>query len=211
MVPIEFHLAAQRLLMPVNAKAENIIVPMDSPLPGQDGTTVKQKEIAEARNIIVQRALSRPLPAEYIFFIGDDMIPHWDALVLLYEEAVRGDWDILGALYYMKQDGIIPMPILWRDDVVGYLKEGIHYQLGEVAISDVIGMDFTLIKTELFKKLPYPWFKTGPIQNTDIGSVWYFTEDSFFCRCAKYELNAKMGVYTKVRISHLDIVTGEVY
>lgn len=197
MVPIEFHIAAQRLLTPINAKLESYVV--------------KGEEVGVARNMIAKMALSRGQKAEFILFIGDDMIPNWDALVLLYEEAVRGEWDILGALYYMKQNGVVPMPILWREGIVGYLREGIHYQPGEAVVSDISGMDFTLIRTSIFEKISYPWFKTGPTKVEGIDDIWLHTEDAWFCRKAKNEANAKIGVHTGVRVGHLDIATGEVY
>lgn len=196
MVPIEFYISSQRMLTPINARMENIII--------------RGEEVGVAREMIAQRVLKSLNPSEFILFLGDDMIPHWDALVLLYEEAVKGNWDVLGALYFIKQDGAIPMPILWRDDVVGYLKEGIHYNLGEVAISDIVGMDFTLVRTDSLKKMQPPYFKTGPTENTQNKAVWYHTEDSWFCRKAK-AAGLKIGVHTGVRVAHLDIKTGEVY
>lgn len=196
MIPVEHHIATLRLANPMNAKSEII--------------TIKGEEIADARNYAVQQILQRRVLPEFIFFYGDDMIPEWNALINLYKEAVDGQWDIISALYYMKQDGI-PAPIMWREDMTDSLIEGIHYKLGEVVLSDVAGMDFTLIRPELFHKISYPYFKTGPTQNEETGSVWIHTEDSFFCRKCKIEAQLKIGVHTGVRVAHLDINTGEIF
>lgn len=196
MIPVEHHIATLRMANPTNARSSIF--------------TVKGEEIAGARNMAVEAILNMEVLPEYIFFFGDDMIPEWDALVKLYDEAVKGKWDVLAALYFMKADGV-PRPIMWRESGSGCLQEGIDYQLGEVVLSDVAGMDFTLIRPEIFYKISKPWFKTGPTPDADGLSFWTHTEDSFFCRKAIQEANARIGVHTGVRVAHLCTQTGELY
>lgn len=191
-VPIEFHVASQRLQMPVNARVESIV-------------TIGE-EIGDARNYIANSCMSFNPPPEHLFFIGTDMIPSWDALLILWQEMKKGKWDVLGGLYFLKNDP--PTPILWREEIPGYLEEGVHYKAGEVVSSDICGMDFTLIKTDIFKKLALPYFQTGP-EMTDRG-LWVYTEDAYFCRKVK-EAGGRIGVHTGCRVGHLDTNTGMIY
>ncbi len=212
---IAFHVAAQRLIMPVNALVDSISITMsndgwqgDS---GVDAVVIRQEEIGRARNLVMERVLSVPQEQrpEFIFFFGDDMIPGFDCLLNLWEAARKDPtWDVLAALYYVKQD-YWPVPILWREEVPGPLREGEHYQAGEVVASDICGLDFTLVRPEIFEKIPPPWFKTGPTE-TETGGIWLHTEDAWMVRKVK-DAGGKVGVHTGVRVGHLDVRTGEVY
>ncbi|HDK42879.1 MAG TPA: hypothetical protein ENG87_05850 [Candidatus Pacearchaeota archaeon] len=195
MVHISFHIAAQRLQMPTNAAIESIV-------------TIK-KEIGEAREYIINYYLSKSddIRPDYLFFLGDDMLPPWDALINLHHIMTTENWDVLSGLYYIKQDP--PKPILWRDGIVGHLQEGVHYKLDETVISDIAGMDFTLIKPDILKKINPPYFRTGPTL-TDTGGVWTHTEDAWFCKKVK-EAGGRIGVATSIRIGHININTGEIY
>jgi len=192
MVPIEFVVAFGRLQMPVNAKVQSMIV--------------TKTEVGVARNHVVEFALSMQQKPEYIFFLGDDMLPPWDGLIKLHQEMMTGKWDVLAGIYFIKQD--LPIPIIWRRDVIGYLEPYKHYQPGEVVNCDVVGMDFTMIKTSIFEKLEKPWFKTGPTEYE--GNLVTHTEDVWFADLVKAN-GFKIGCHTGVRVGHLDIKQGEVY
>ncbi len=193
---IAFHIASERLIMPVNALVESF--------------TLVGEEIGMARNKAVEFVLNRPKEKrpEFIFFFGDDMIPQYDALIRLWEIMRKETWDILSALYYVKQD-FYPTPILWRDEIPGYLREGEHYQLGETVETDICGFDFTLCRPEIFEKVGPPWFKTGPT-TTNRGGIWVHTEDVWAVKKVQ-EVGGKVGVATSIRVGHLDTNTGEVY
>jgi hypothetical protein len=196
MVPIEFHTASLRLATPTNAKSQVF--------------TIRGEEIGKARNFAVHHLLSGDFLPEFFFFFGDDIIPEWDSLLRLYDEAVGGKWDVLGALYHLKREGT-PTPILWRDELSGPLVPHVHFEPGEVVWSDIVGMDFTLIRPEIFRGLSEPYFLTGPRRDEASGSIEVFTEDAYFCQKAKIEKGAKMGVHTGIRVAHMDISTGEIY
>jgi hypothetical protein len=196
MIPVEHHIATLRMANPANARSSIF--------------TVKGEEIATARNMAVEAILRMEFIPEFIFFFGDDMVPEWDALIKLYQEAVQGQWDVLSALYFAKRDDV-PFPILWRESKSGFLEEGIDYVLGEAAISDIAGMDFTLIRPEIFHKISKPWFKTGPTAVENGETFWTHTEDAWFSRKAIEEANVRIGVHTGVRVAHLDVQTGELY
>lgn len=197
MIHVAFHVAAQRLIMPVNAHVAAM-------------TVVIEKEIGEARNMAMKTMLEMPKGKrpEFLFFFGDDMIPPCDALVNLYEIMYRETWDILAGMYYIKQD-IYPVPILWRNGISGYLREGIHYNLGDVVDTDICGMDFTLIRPEIFEKIDPPWFLSGHFVDND-GGILIHTEDAYCVKKVK-EAGGRVGVATGVRVGHLDVTTGEIY
>lgn len=201
MIPIGVVMGMTRLLLPLN---------------GIHGVELVQAvEVGQARSIIADAVLAVPeeRQPEFLFFYGDDMIPEWWHLVKLYEEAHAGKWDVLAGLYYWKN--IPPVPLCWRRDKTGRPVAGIDFKPGEVIECDVVGMDFTLIKMELLRRLRRehpntPLFKTGPGAKSD-GGLIQFTEDVYFCSFAQRAAGAKIGCATGIRVAHLDIRTGQVF
>lgn len=197
-VSIEYHISAQRLQSPVNSVVQSMVI--------------KGEEVGKAREQFMQAwkgmGSSRP---EWCFMYGDDIISEWWHLIALYEEAVKGRWDVLSGLYHLKQ-GIVPTPILWRDPIVGPLKAGRDYIDGEAVISDIVGMDFTLIHESVLDKVDAPYFQTSFVDGDQIGydKVQIFTEDAFFCKKVR-EAGGKVGCHTKVKLGHLSVATGEIY
>ncbi len=198
MVPIEWAMMYGRMQFPVNCSSA--------------GMAVKNMEVGVARNFIGEQLRDMKPQPEYLFFLGDDMLPSWNSFLILYEEMLNGNWDILSGLYHMKAPDTMPIPVTWRNDIKGCLKHGIHYQVGEVVPVDVVGLDFCLIRSNIFEKMGKPpWFKTADSKDmcNEAGAMSPFTEDVFFCRKAK-EAGLKIGVHTAVRIGHL-FSTGEVF
>jgi len=205
-VDIRFLLGFSRLQMPVNCNSRSLII--------------SKCEVGVARNHAGKCLLEmNPMP-KYLFFFGDDMIPSWDGLVHLWQEMETGKWDVLSGLYYIKQKDM-PVPVAWRDNVAGWLVPGVHYPHGEATWMDVVGMDFTLIKREVFETLKYPWFETGPGHlpgesfsseaGQDIPDYFtVYTEDVYFTRLCKMA-GLTVGVHSGVRVGHLDVKTGEIY
>lgn len=206
MVPIEFMFAAMRMQMPMNGQVFQHIV--------------KGMEVGKARNkaveaIMLMKKEERP---RYLFFLGDDMLPEWDAFVQLYNAMEEEKWDMLTGLYYLKSEP--PTPLMWRDNIVGAMQLGRDFTIGERVRVDMTGLDFTLIRVSLLEQITDPWFKTGPSlryvpeellgPNVSPDSVVAHTEDAWFMKKAK-ALGAKMGVHTGVRVSHLDVKTGFIY
>jgi hypothetical protein len=206
MVPIEFMFASMRLQMPMNGQVFQHIV--------------KGMEVGKARNkaveaIMMMKKEERP---KYLFFLGDDMLPEWDAFIKLYEAMESEKWDMLTGLYHLKQEPATAL--MWRDNIVGAMKPGRDFVLGERVRVDMTGLDFTLIRVSLLEQITDPWFKTGPskrvILDESLGpniseeSVAAHTEDAWFMKKAK-ALGAKMGVHTGVLIPHLDVKTGAIY
>ncbi len=201
MVSINFHIAAQRLQMPTNAHVESMVV--------------INKEIGEARNEIAKYYMSRPADSrpEFLFMLGDDMVPNSLVFIKLWEDMRNSDYDVMSGLYFFKSETIIP--ILWRTSIDGHLQEGVHYKMGDIVDSDIAGMDFTLIRPSAFERIKEPYFKTGPSLTADslgnpTGGIWCHTEDAYFCRKV-IDAGGKVAVHTGCRIGHYNNFDGGVY
>lgn len=201
MVPIEWCVTMMRLQAPINCNMESMLL--------------KGMEVGVARNYLAEYALKMKPRPEFLLTIGDDMLASWNSLLLLYEEMRKGEFDVLSALYYMKADQYSPpMPVMARDDIEGYILPHVHFIPGQVIEVHLTGMDFTIIRTDMFDNLGSPpWFKTADstnIEDKETGGLTIFTEDAFFSKKVK-EKGYKMGIHTGVRIGHLNVRTGEVY
>ena len=197
-VSMKFCMAFNRLQIPVNSATTALYV--------------ERMEVGVARNFIAQEYMKADPRPKYLFFLGDDMLPSWDALIKLWDEMEKGTWDVLSALYYLKSEP--PSPLIRRINVHGALVPGVHFKVGEVVDCDSTGMDFCLIKPEVFENITYPYFKTGydytPIDQNGNGNVLQYTEDSYFLRKVR-EAKMRIGVHTGVRVSHYDNKTGMIF
>jgi len=193
MVPIEWCVAFSRLAVPVNAITYSSVI--------------TNTEVGVARCSFAEEALRMKPQPKAVLFIGDDMIPPYDGLLKLYDAFEEGQYDVLAGLYFMKQE--YPVPIMWRRDIVGPMREYRDYQPGEVVDCDVVGMDFTLIRPSIFEKIEKPYFYTGTVVTADGGRLTR-TEDVYFCDKVR-EVGGRIGCHTGVRVSHLYHKTGEVF
>lgn len=201
MVPIEWCVTMMRMQAPINCQMESLLC--------------KGMEVGIARNYLAEYAVRMKPRPEYLLMVGDDMLVSWNSLLILYEEMRKGEFDVMSGLYYMKADEYSPpMPVMARNDVDGYVLPGIHFAVGEVVEVNLTGMDFTMIRTDLFDNLgPPPWFKTADslcIENKETKGLSIFTEDAFFCG-KLVEKGYKIGVHSGCRIGHMNVKTGEVY
>lgn len=116
---------------------------------------------SENRNYIAAQAVNRG--CSHLFFIDDDMIIEEDTL----DKLLAHDKDIIGGIYMTKYEV--------QEPVVEYLdeKEGVF-------LVKAIGTGCMLIKTDVFRKLPQPWFKYEWNQNGSIkrSHDWIFCEDA---------------------------------
>lgn len=145
--------------------------------------------IAVCRNKLVEDALKEG--CTHVFFIDSDHVPEMppdpnEALRLLYE----CDTDMVTALYRAKKKTGYPYNI-WKKVEGGY--EQISKWTGNFFKIDVAGIGNSLIKREVFEKVPTPWF------------VWDReapSEDfAFFEKCAKYGF--RLHCFSEVRFSHI--------
>ena len=200
MVPVEWCIALMRLQCPMNSNMESLLV--------------KGMEVGVARNYMCEYTMKLKNKPEWMLMIGDDMLPSWNSLILLYEEAVNRQFDVLAGLYFMKADQYsIPMSVMSHNSVKGYMLPGVHFKVGEVVETHLCGMDFTLIKTDILQHLgPPPWFESCNSKNmVDPGNqgIRVFTEDAYFCAKVR-NAGFRIGVHSGVRVGHMT-KWGEIY
>ena len=125
---------------------------------------VKGHRVDEARNMIVEYALSKP-ECSHVFFLDDDVIipPHTLITLLAHERP------IVSGLYFGKSDA--PQPLLLGAPGTGPKTD---WTPGDVVECYGHGMGCTLIDTEVFRVVESPWFKTTE------GDEGTQTEDLYF-------------------------------
>jgi hypothetical protein len=141
---------------------------------------------------------------EYLFMVDDDMLAPFD----LFYQLVRHDRDIVGALAFTRNPPHNPVIYTTRKgwDAVAqsryYNKEYvINYPRNALVECDAVGFGAVLIKTELFKKMPKPWFMSSDACG----------EDVLFCTKAK-EAGFRVYMDTTQKLGHISdsiIVTEE--
>ncbi len=197
-VSTKFVVAFSRLQMPVNCAANSMVV--------------ERMEVGVARSYIAEQYLKMDPRPRYLFFLGDDMLPPWDGLVRLWEEMETGRWDILSGLYYLKSEP--PSPLMRRVGITGPLLPDVHWKPGDVVPVDICGMDFVLIRPEVFEAITTPYFKTGfeftPTDLNGNGNIGMHTEDTYFLKKVR-EHKFRIGVHTGVRVGHFDAKSGMIY
>lgn len=148
--------------------------------------------IGQARDMIVERALKANL--DYILFFDDDMIFARDAFLRLW----RHQLPFVGALAFTARTPITPVLYKFKrtwnfekqlEDVD--IQPDFYYEQNSLIKIDAIGTGFVLINTDVFKKIPRPWFH---------GSI-NCGEDIHFCwQCARHGIPVHCD--TSVRTIH---------
>jgi len=126
--------------------------------------------IDAAREYIAEGALK--LGAPYIWFLDDDVeVPYMACRQLMATlKQAADDVMIVGGIYPARQ--YPTEPIVYRGTGAGPFW---RWKKNTIFECDLIGTGCMLIKTEVFKHLEKPWFKTIDTDNAKI------TDDAWFC------------------------------
>lgn len=124
---------------------------------------------------------AKQIKATHLLNIDADMIFPPDAL----EKLLKADKDIVGVNYrqrgnHQDQDAPSSVTKFPNKDNTGYrrvLEKDFPEELFECG---AVGLGLTLIKIEVFDKLPFPWFHT-----TETEENGHSTEDIVFCKEAR--------------------------
>lgn len=146
---------------------------------------VKGAEAGEARNRIVQFA--KESKAKLIWMVDDDVLPPQYAVQkLLYSMLNKPNVMAAAGIIYTKGD--IPEPLVFEHNGSGPY---VNWKRGDVfEVPGFISTGCMLIRTEVFDKIPEPWFKTLDFPDK-------MTEDVWFClavRKAGFKILAHGGV-----------------
>lgn len=192
-VPLDWAFAFKSMNPPMNYNSNHIII--------------HGKPVDEARNEIAEHAIR--LGSKYLFFLGDDVVcPPNTLRQLIYRMEQDPKLGVVGAVYCSKSDP--PAPLIFREYGMGSYWD---FKIGEFIDCAGLGMDATLIRTEIFSKIAKPWFKTvDEDQFADgINNADQWTEDLYFCKKVYEETQYKIMVDTSLICKHWDVYGNKSY
>lgn len=191
---------------PVNLDWANAYKSLNPPINyNANIVSIHGRPVDVARNYIAHEALK--LNAKYLFFLGDDVIiPPHTLRQLIFRMEQDPKLGVVGGVYCSKCDP--PAPLVFRGNGSGSYWD---WKIGEYFECTGLGMDCTLIRTEVFKQLKEPWFKTisddkflDAINHAD---VW--TEDLFFCKKVIEETEFNIYCDASIICQHFDVYSGK--
>jgi hypothetical protein len=150
-----------------------------------------------ARNRGVELALEGGF--RHVFFVDDDVIMPPEACLRLLENNLP----IVSGLYYRRNVPIAPVAIRLSVDEKGQQVSTwvTEFQDGALFECDLVGAGCLLINTDVFRKMPAPWFE-WLCDRKDLPKGEQFSEDFSFCRKAKRTHGYKIVVDTRVKCQH---------
>ena len=138
-------------------------------------STNTNSPVDKARNELVHYALSND--ADFILFLDADNLFTDTVIDRLFKVMVEEKADLVTSIYFQK--GKPYNPLLREYKYGGYFTIE-NPPLGKIIKVDGCGLGCCLIKTEVFKKLKYPWFKFS--YEEWAGKEIQLSEDLYFCR-----------------------------
>lgn len=161
--------------------------------------TVRGYDCATARNKIAQKAID--IGADYVLMVDSDMVIPADTLVNFLDEPVpvcigycprRSNHD-MSAIYKMYQPNGVPH--FDYDDP--YMMEELREAQETRLRIHGGGMACSLIATDVFRRLEYPWFDWVNYKNKNV-----LSEDLYFCEQCK-RAGIPVLVDTRVSCGHI--------
>ena len=129
--------------------------------------------IAENRNYAAVQALNNN--SDYLMMIDDDMIFEPDLL----DKLIANNKDIIGVAYHPRSETGKIIKFLDETHIVK-LEETNDPKYKSTFECHATGTGIILIKCEVFKKVPRPWFmfEYYPTGQCKLGEDWYFARES---------------------------------
>lgn len=185
---------------------------------------VRGHEVSTAYNHAMKEILANPQYASmpYILTVEDDNLLPPHALLALLQSIERGPYDAVGGVYHMKGNIAVPMAFGRPGAVDGSGEIDLSpVNLTEAIIAPTDDLDAkivpvngiacgcTLWRTQLFRDLEPPWFRTFTRFDA-YGNVEVMTQDMDFSRkCVK--AGKRFAIDTRVLAGHIDAESGVVY
>lgn len=151
--------------------------------------TPRRMSIDNMRNMTAKLAIESNF--DYLMFIDDDVIVPVNA----FDALLEADADIAAGWTIVRGHPYPNMFYRYTPDGKRNLEtvKNVERNSGVIDV-DAVGFSCVLIKVDLLKKTPPPWFVTGP----------YNTEDIYFCvKAKKYNPDCKIVVNTNVETAHI--------
>lgn len=145
-----------------------------------------------SRNKVIE--VSQRENCDYIFFIDSDVLIEQGQL----ETLLSHQKDAISGVYYQKRSPCSPLP---RKRVSKNLYIAAEIQGNNIVEIDATGMGCFLLKMDIFRKIPYPWFEFK-YHNHDNGRWVQVSEDFHFCQSLQ---NAGIKIYCdpNIQCSHV--------
>lgn len=168
---------------------------------------VTGRPVAEARNYMAEEAIR--IGARYLFFLGDDVVvPAHTLRQLITRMENAKDIGVVGGVYCSKSTP--SAPLVFRGNGMGSYWD---WKVGEFFEVTGLGMDCTLIRTEILGEVPKPWFHSS---NTDefadgVSKADQWTEDLYFLK--KVSDGGKWRIFCDASIicEHEDVFNNRSY
>ena len=160
------------------------------------------KPIAEARNELMQAAIDNN--CDFLFFLGDDVLPNPDAIIRLLQRM----WDdpdkhLITGVYWTKHWPT--QPYIWRGVQRGPYLDWKHGEFFEI---DYAGCDCLMVRlTPEMKALGPEWFSTNYAWESGQKPGLLMTEDFYFYTKTR-KAGMKLWCDTEVQCIHEDRNTG---
>jgi hypothetical protein len=175
-------------------------------------------EVGKAYDAMIQNILAHPELSKwkYILTLEDDNLPPPDAHIRLLESIEWGSYDAISGLYFTK--GEVNMPMAYGDPAeyartgqLGFQPRDVREALaaGQIMPVNGIAMGTALWKMDLFRQFPAPWYVTLNDLVPGQGVIG-MTQDLSACR-RWVQAGKRFAVDLRVRVGHLDAVSGTVY
>lgn len=165
---------------------------------------VENMEVGQAYNAAIELILSHPELSKWKYLLTvetDNMVPP-DGLLKLIEDIESGPkYDAVGALYFCKGPGGMPMAYGRPDEMP---RSFIPFLPPDNSVTPVcgLGMGCTLFRLSQFKKVPPPWFETIQRYTPGVGSQAFTQDLAYFSKAAGYGL--RFACSTRVLVGHYD-------
>lgn len=148
-------------------------------------------DMSRGRNMLVERSLE--MGSEWILFIDDDHVFPSDLLLRL----LSHDKPIVGSLYLRRHHPFAP-------NAFSHLREDKMYEPIDLTLLPregllkvrAVGTAGMLIRSEVFREIPEPWFEYGQI------GKWGASEDIIFCEKAA-EAGIEVFVDLAAQLGHM--------
>tara|TARA_Y100000034_G_scaffold135950_1_gene209963 strand:- start:8768 stop:10210 length:1443 start_codon:yes stop_codon:yes gene_type:complete len=175
---------------------------------------IADETVADARNQLCKEAIARD--SDYVFFLGDDVLPPNHTLLTMLDKIGRelpdrnGNLiraDMITGVYWTRT--YPPEPYLYNGLLKGSYKD---WKAGEFFPVDLAGCDCLLVPTAILREIEPPWFSQEWLWTKEQGQPSSIaTEDFYFYmkvrRLGKYRLWAD----TSIQCAHEDRSTGQMF
>lgn len=187
MIPARVVQAWMSLIHPPNQRTQRVVI--------------EGHEVGVGYNEGIKAILGDPhlRTFKYVFTLEEDNLPPPDALLRLYESIDA--YDVIGGLYWMKAEGGVP--VCFGDPKSSdFNVRPVVPPPNTVMPVTMVGLGCTLWRTDVFRQVPEPWFRTVVDYDEATGGKCMTQDVPFFEAAWKRQL--RVGVDSRIKVGHID-------